>query len=380
MSRHALRESPVPNAIADAPPPEVIAGATTTPELMARLKAGIAQAKAQGGPQGFTKASIPVLDILITTSRDDAGRMGKTGQDAYFRQALDFLAKKFGGMANILTAAVHRDETTPHMQVLVMPLDRETNRFSAAKMIGGPVGLSQLQDAFHADVGQRHGLKRGEKGSRAKHVPVKHLYKAMNDGAEVPKFVPVPPAPGMLDRLKPGYQDKKKAHELAMAKNLKTRETIQTQAKTGRMMHPKMIERQADRYRESVRLEALAKHGQIKAEEDRKASQELAQIAKKAEVETRQLAQAADRLWEKGGAAVLDKWTKHMAPEMVKRVAGQLGIELVAGRPLLDQMRRQGRGSTLIQCAERLDKTLDSAMHQHVYSGQAQRDIEGHKG
>lgn len=383
MSVHAFRETPVPNAIAGAPPPEVIAGATTTAEVMAKLKAGIAHAKTHGGPQGFTKASVPVLDILVTTSAEDPKRMGKAGQDDYFKRALSFIAAKFGGMANILTAAIHRDETTPHMQVLVMPLDRETNRFAAAKMIGGPKGLSALQDAFHADVGKRHGLKRGEKGSKARHVPVKQLYAAMNEGMDAPKFQSVPPAPGMVDRLKPGYQEKKKAREDALAANAKIRKKIEQQAKTGRMMHPEMVARQAERYRENVRQEALLATQKTEAYAAKsEARNELERVQKKLDViieathEMRLQSQAVDRLWEKAGAKVLDKWTPHMAPEMVKRVAAQLGIELVAGKPLLDQMRRQGRGSTLIECAERLDKALDGALHVHVQSGQAQRDIE----
>lgn len=387
MSVHALRETPVPNAIAGAPPPEVIAGATTTAEVMTRLKAGIAQAKAQGGPQGFTKASVPVLDILVTTSSDDPKRMGKAGQDDYFKRALSFIAKKFGGMANILTAAIHRDETTPHMQVLVMPLDRDTNRFAASAMLGGPKGLSALQDEFHAEAGKPHGLRRGIKGSKAKHVPVKQFYAAMNAGETPPKLVMVPPAPGMVDRLKPGYKDKKKAHDDAVAANVKIYKRLEVQAKNGRMMHPKMIEREAERYREMVRQEALLATQKAEAYAAKsEARHELEKVQKKmdditeATQEMRVQANAVDRLWEKAGAKVLDKWTVHMAPEMVKRVARELNIELVEGKPLLDQMRRQGRGATLIECAERLDKTLDGILHPHVYQGQAEREIQRHRG
>jgi len=44
----------------------------------------------------------------------------------------------------------------------------------------------------------------------------------------------------------------------------------------------------------------------------------------------------------------------------VAQVGQRLGIELVAGKPLIDQMRRQGRGDTLRQCAGILYKTLTS--------------------
>jgi hypothetical protein len=272
----------------------VLAGAKTTPELMAKLHAGIALAKLKGGPQGYTKASTPVLDILVTTSADDTKRMGKAGQDDYFRRALTFIADKFGGMDNVLTAAIHRDETTPHMQVLVMPLDRTTSRFSASKMIGGPVDLSQLQDAFHQACGEPHGLLRGEKGSRAQHVPVKHLYAAMGAGGEVPTFVPVPPAPGMTDRLKPGYAAKKQAHADALAANETARKKLAGQAKTGRMMHPAMIARQAEKYRETVRLAAVVKGAQTSAEADLAKAQAVALATRNDLRELQVQAQAAD--------------------------------------------------------------------------------------
>lgn len=372
MSRHALRETAVPNAIAEAPPPEVLYGAKTTPELMAKLHAGIALAKSKGGAQGYTKASTPVLDILVATSADDPARMGKAGQDDYFKRALAFIAQKFGGVENILTACIHRDETTPHMQVLVMPLDRTTSRFSASKMIGGPVGLSRLQDAFYASCGAPHGLLRGEKGSRAQHIPVKHLYQSMNKGAEVPKFVPVPPAPGMLDRLQPGYAAKKKANEDALARNAEIRKRLSKQAETGRMMHPAMITRQAEKYREAVRLEGLAKAYKEAAATQLKAAEEHHKAANRDETEARQLLKSALGVEDRTKLAkLLDKSTRHWSPEYVGQLAKKMGVELVAGKPLLDQIRRAGKAQTMIAAFELVERLDPSAVAQVQRMNQA---------
>lgn len=365
MSRHALREDAVPNAIAGAPKPEVLAGATTTPELMQKLHAGIKLAKEKGGAQGYTKASTPVLDILVTTSADDAARMGKAGQDDYFKRALAFIAERFGGMANVLTAAIHRDETTPHMQILVMPLDRTTHRFAASKMIGGPQGLSKLQDAFHDACGKPHRLLRGEKGSKAQHLPVKKLYAAMNKGAEVPKFVPVPPAPGMLDRLQPGYAAKKKANEDALARNAEIRKRLSKQAETGRMMHPTMIARQAEKYRESVRLDGLAKASVEAAAAAKKASEDHHRAALHQEGEARQLLKSALQVEDRAELAkLLDKSSKHWSREYVGTLAKGLGIELVAGKPVLDQIRRAGKASTMMQAFQAVERLDPSAVAQ----------------
>jgi len=359
MSRHALREVDVPNAVAGAPRPQVLTGARTTAELMQRLRAGITWAKAHGGRQGFTKASTPVLDILVTTSADDAARMGKAGQDEYFKRALRFIAEKFGGRENVLLAAVHRDEMTPHMQVLVMPLDRVTNRFAASQMIGGPMGLSAMQDAFWAACGEPHGLLRGQKGSRAKHVPIKHLYQAMEAGAKVPQYVDVPPAPGMTDRLKSDYATKKAAHEDAIAENERIKKKIAALAKTGKMMHPKMIARQAERYREAVRLESINKTQADQAASDKQSAQQLYQASTNLEKQAKDLLKATIEVEDKTELAkLLDKSTKKWSREYVSQLAQKLGIDLVAGKPLLDQIRRAGKAQTMLgafQLIERLD-------------------------
>lgn len=393
MVAHALRETAVPNAIEGAPPPAVLVGATTTAEAMGVLKATIVQAKKLGGTQGFTKASTPVLDILVTASHADMQKMSKTDQDNYFKRALKFIAAEFGGKENILTAAIHRDETTPHMQVLVMPFDRTTNRFSASKMIGGPVGLSAIQDRFHADCGAPHGLQRGEKGSKAKHVPVRVLYAQMAKGVEPPRFMEVPAALGALERLKPGYGAKKAENEAARAAAIKNnadeRKRLNDQAKSGRMMSPALVERQAARYRKNVKLElamkaseASAAADKVKAADDRTATAKALQDIKHATVELQNQAQTADRIWTKSGASMIDKWSKTMAPEMRARLARSLNIDLKPGQGIVDQMRAAGKGKTLMECVQLANVHLDGILYGqgHALSGHGQGQIERPKG
>ncbi len=390
MCSHALREEPVPNAIPGAPKPEILHGAETADLAMEKLRETISDAKQHGGRQGYTKASTPVLDILITTSHADMQKMSLAEQNSFFKKGLKFIADKFGGLENILLAAIHRDETTVHMQVLVMPVNRAKHRFTASEMIGGPKGLSNLQDAFWEACGKPHGLERGEKGSKAKHVPVKVLYSQMAKGEDPPKFVPVPPELGMTERLKIGYADKKaandKARKDAMAHNAAERKRLNDQAARGRMMSPQLVEQQATRYRQTVKLAEQTKND--KAEIDKKLSEakhenEQAQRAKNdavtAKITMQNLAQVVDAKWSKSDAALLDKATKFWAPEYVDKLARQLGIELKPGRGIIDQMRAQGRGDTLVECARRLDIAMSGDASKMVASGDVQRTIERHR-
>lgn len=359
MLKHALRENKVPNAVAGAPKPVVLAGARTTQEAMGTLAQGIAMAKANGGSQGFTKASTPALDILVTTSREDMQRLTLDQQNDYFRRALEFIAAKFGGMANVLTAAVHRDETTPHMQVLVMPLDRTTNRFSAAKMLGGPSDFKHMQDAFHETCGKPFGLVRGERDSKAKHVQIQQLYSAMAAGAEPPQFVDVPPAPSLLDRLKPGYGEKVQNREKALKKNAKSRETVMNQAKVARQIHPRLKGPMADRYREIQRLADLAKRDKDAATV---ANDQASKRLQAATVLDTRFQQKLEIMNTKTAAVMVAKFSKGLAPEYVATLAKNLGIPLVAGKDIPDQVRRAGLAVTLDEAVKLMEKASDGQL------------------
>ncbi len=79
------------------------------------------------------------------------------------------------GERNVVAAVLHRDELTPHIQALVVPID-DHGRLNARGFIGGERGrLAELQDSYHEAVG-RLGLARGVRGSVADHQTVKEYY------------------------------------------------------------------------------------------------------------------------------------------------------------------------------------------------------------
>ena len=140
----------------------------------------------------------------------------------------------------MLCAAIHRDETTSHLQVLIAAR-HEGGRLSSSKLMGNRTALSALQDDFHEAVAKPFGLLRGEKRTNAKHVPVRALYAAMNAGAEPPDFRPVPPELTMGERLRlNGYQkeEREKQRQQAIDHNNAQRELLTRQAADGRKLHP----------------------------------------------------------------------------------------------------------------------------------------------
>jgi methyl-accepting chemotaxis protein len=263
---------------------------------MQKLREAVTEAKTA---KKWQKSVKPVLDVLVTFSRDDLERMDLSQQDEYFSDALRFVGASFGGAQNVLTAVVHRDESTPHMQVLVLAQHAD-KRLSSSRYMGNRTQLSQLQDDFHAFVGAKHGMMRGQKRSGAKHVPVRALYGAMNAGAEPPAFKPVPPDLTMGERLRlTGYEkdDRMRQQQLAIEHNNAERARIAKQAEAGRKMHPAVLGQQAARYREAVRqAELAAKQAQEAASEAARGREEveamewqLKEIDKRIEVKTEQL-------------------------------------------------------------------------------------------
>lgn len=80
-------------------------------------------------------------------------------------------AEKQFGKDNVLHTAIHMDETTPHLHVVMVPIMEKDgkNRYSSSNFLGGPAGLKKLHTEYHRAVGKDFGLERGVEGSRAKH-------------------------------------------------------------------------------------------------------------------------------------------------------------------------------------------------------------------
>jgi len=384
MVRHALREDVPTNAVEGAPKPKLASGTPTSwDDASAKLQAARARHTASFGT--MNKNTVQCLDLLVTTSAAEGQSWSVEKQNQYFKEALTFLADRFGGRQNILAAAIHRDESTPHMQVLIMPID-SAGRFSGAKMIGGPSGLSEMQDAFHEKVSPRHGLERGAKRTGAKHVPVRALYAAMAAGVQSPEFLPLPeplpiPAPAtMMQRMqgmKPAIDAEraridglnKAAKQAAIDKNNAARATLNAQAEAGRKLSPKLIERGAAQYRAGRSMQELAKTAQAQAEAQKKAAEATLSQAKAisklaSENAAAKMSEAEQKIsraahTEEESAKILDKFSKDMAKEFVGTLSQALGIELVHGKGLLDQVRRAGRASTMVEAAKVLEQASD---------------------
>jgi hypothetical protein len=88
----------------------------------------------------------------------------------------------------------HLDEKTPHIHFLVLPLDTSKNGkngLNARGITGGAKKLRGIQDSYAKAV-EHCGLRRGVRGSTAKHTTIKEFSKALSQGKKLARDVGVP--------------------------------------------------------------------------------------------------------------------------------------------------------------------------------------------
>ena len=170
-AKHNYREQTTPNADPSRTPDNTHHGPQDV--------AGLMQAFEARKPAKHRKDAVQCVEVLITASPEAMNAKTRGEQDAYFGQATDWLKAKFGA-DNVIGVSIHRDEATPHLCAYVVPVDPASGRLNAKKWLGGARALSELQTDFAQQVGQHHGLERGQEGSRATHTTVRHWYAEVN--------------------------------------------------------------------------------------------------------------------------------------------------------------------------------------------------------
>lgn len=166
-AQHNFRERETHNADPDRlDQNRVLAGARDTDELIQKWH--------DLAPDKVRKNAVHALEYVVTASPEKLAAMSAQERASYFEDALDWLKEKHGA-ENILSAVVHEDERSPHLQAMVIPLD-ERGKLNARALVGGKAQLSAMQTHFAESVGAKYGLERGIQRSGAKHEDIQTYY------------------------------------------------------------------------------------------------------------------------------------------------------------------------------------------------------------
>lgn len=129
-------------------------------------------------PEKVRKNGVRAVEFMMTVSPEVLQR--KDFNSVKYLNACQQWARDKFGSQNVFFIAQHFDETTPHVSLLLTPID-ENGKLNARKFFGGREKMSALQDDFYEKVGKEFGLERGIKGSRAKHQTIKSYYSQLNE-------------------------------------------------------------------------------------------------------------------------------------------------------------------------------------------------------
>ncbi len=117
--------------------------------------------------------AIYMNSFVLTSDKEFFTELPLTAEKEFFKDCVKFFADKYGA-ENIISAVVHKDETTPHLHLNLVPI---TNGKLCSKDLYDIKKLSELQTEFYEKVGKKWGLERGRFKSGAKHLTASE-YKA----------------------------------------------------------------------------------------------------------------------------------------------------------------------------------------------------------
>ena len=146
------------------------------------------------------KNQVKVIRVMLTGSPEDMKRIEAEGKlDQWCADNLAWLNKTFGA-DNVVSAVLHRDESTPHIHAAVVPIVTGERRKVKEKRIPDKPGkkkyrkkspdavrlcnddvmsrikLKEYQDTY-AEAMAGYGLQRGIDGSVARHISTQEFYR-----------------------------------------------------------------------------------------------------------------------------------------------------------------------------------------------------------
>ena len=123
---------------------------------------GIQKALETHGIRSVRKDAVLLVEAVYSASPGFFKGVTAEEQGEYFRQCLAFHQRHYGETIN---AVIHRDEKTPHLHVVSIPLiqrDDGSCSLCAKDLLGNRQSLRQRMTAFHVEVGMDFGLERGQ--------------------------------------------------------------------------------------------------------------------------------------------------------------------------------------------------------------------------
>jgi len=137
----------------------------------------------------FRPDAIRGVEVFMGVSPEFKNTATEADWQAWVERSMGWLTDTFRDPRNVVAAVWHRDELTPHIQALVVPLREDNGRLSYEHYLGGSkYRLSELQTSY-AEAVRDLGLERGVQGSQATHQDVQRWYAKITEPTPAPEIV-----------------------------------------------------------------------------------------------------------------------------------------------------------------------------------------------
>ncbi len=191
------------------------------------------------------KNAVLAYDFLMTASPEFFLDRSELEIRKWERDSLMWAWETFG-RENVLAAVCHRDETTPHLQLLIIP-DHE-GRLNARYYTGDRQKLRNLWTGYAAAM-KSWGLKRGRLYSPAEHKQIKQYYSDVRQAAKLAGKTKFRVSPEQLPEPKSGERYSPKEYAARMVNLIGAR---LTQRNANLMTEINNLKKEVDRLTDQI--------------------------------------------------------------------------------------------------------------------------------
>ena len=182
------------------------------------------------------KDAVKGIEVMLTYNAREVDE--SFDESAWKKENVKWLQDTFG-KDNVISAVLHKDEATPHIHAVVVPI--VDGRLNASHYLGGKGALSNLQTTY-GEYMKRVGLQRGLKFSKAEHTDISRYYASVN--AVIANELPYP------EKDESALEYRERANQIFVDSNLKHLKEMNDKDR-------KIIEAKTMDFTDKIELEAL---------------------------------------------------------------------------------------------------------------------------
>ncbi|HBT4927190.1 TPA: plasmid recombination protein [Klebsiella pneumoniae] len=165
------------------------------------------------GKRKIRKDGVWTGNVIISSDQEFFKKLTPEQEREFFKTAYDFYCEKYG-KENVISAMVHKDETTPHLHLLIVPLTKDGRL--CAKELFDREALRSFHDIIAKRLQQRgFNIERGERNAKVKRMETDEYKRLKKDNQVTVKINPNDTVATVLEKKLIGADVKETPEQIA---------------------------------------------------------------------------------------------------------------------------------------------------------------------